>query len=60
MAYIRKTEDEYEIQGNYGYGYECVNTETTLKDARRSIREYKENERSIPFKVVKKRVKLDA
>jgi len=33
MAYQRKTTDEYEIQGNYGYnyGFECVTTEATRK-----------------------------
>lgn len=59
MAYIRKTRDEWEIQGNYGYGHgwECVNTETTWKDAKRSVSEYRANE-SAPFRVVKKRVRL--
>jgi len=57
MAYIRKTRDEWEIQGNYGFGWECVNTETTRKDANRSYKEYISNER-VPFRVVKKRVKI--
>ena len=57
MAYIRKTRDEWEIQGNYGQGWECVNTEATLEDARRSAKEYRANER-YPFKLVKKRVKI--
>lgn len=57
MAYIRKTRDEWEIQGNYGHGWECVNTEDTRQDAKRSVSEYRANE-SAPFRVVKKRVKL--
>jgi len=57
MAYIRKTRDEWEIQGNYGYGWECVNTEETWKDAKRSVAEYRANE-SAPFRIVKKRVRL--
>lgn len=59
MAYIRKTRDEWEIQGNYGYGHgwECVNTEDTRQDAKRSVAEYRANER-FPFRVVKKRVKI--
>lgn len=57
MAYIRKTHDEWEIQGNYGQGWECVNTEDTRQDAKRSYKEYIANER-VPFRVVKKRVKI--
>ena len=43
MAYIRKTRDEWHIMTNYGYGWECENVETTLADAKRSAREYREN-----------------
>lgn len=57
MAYIRKTRDEWEIQGNYGQGWECVNTEDTRQGAKRSVKEYRDNEH-YPFKLVKKRVKL--
>jgi len=28
---------------NYGYGWECENSEYTREDAKRSYREYKEN-----------------
>ena len=59
MAYIRKTRDEWEIQGNYGQGWECVNTETSQQDAKRSLGEYRSNEPYL-FKVVKKRVKIEA
>lgn len=58
MAYVRKTEDEYEIQGNYGFGFELVTTETTWKKAKESIKEYRENEPGTSFKIVKKRVKI--
>lgn len=58
MAYKRKTEDEYEILGNYGLGYELVTTETTWKDARAVLKEYRENEPGITFKCVKRRVKI--
>lgn len=57
MAYIRKTRDEWEIQGNYGQGWECVNTEDTRQGAKRSVKEYRDNEH-YPFKLVKKRIKL--
>jgi hypothetical protein len=43
MAYVRKTVDRWDIMTNYGYGWECENSEYTLKDAKRSLREYREN-----------------
>ena len=55
--YQRKTFDEFQIQGDYGYGYEEVASETTLAEARQRLKEYRENERGISFKIVKKRVK---
>lgn len=60
MPYQRKTQDVYEIQGNYGYGYgfECVNTETTRLKAKKSVREYRENEKGTTFRIVKKRIKI--
>lgn len=59
MAYVRKTEDEYEIQGCYQYGWECVTTEVTYRDAREQIRTYRANEPGVAFKIVHKRVKLN-
>jgi hypothetical protein len=56
MAYTRKTVDEWEIQQNYGQGWECANTETTYKDAKRSIKEYRENMGQYPTRMIKKRV----
>lgn len=41
--YTRKTYDEYQIHTNYGYGWEIENTEETLKDAKRSLQEYRDN-----------------
>ena len=55
--YRRKTFDEFQIQGNYGYGFEEVTSETTLAEARQRLKEYRDNERGISFKIVKKRVK---
>jgi hypothetical protein len=59
MPYTRKTRDEYEIQGHYGpqYGWECVTTEDTLKEARARLKEYRENE-PYPFRLVKRRVRI--
>ena len=41
--YNRKTVDRWDIMTNYGYGWECENSEYTQQDAKRSLREYKEN-----------------
>ena len=62
MAYIRKTVDEYEIQGYYGpqYGYEMVTVEETYKDAKAQLKCYRENEPGVSFRIVKKRVKKEA
>ena len=45
---------EYEIQGNYGYGWDTLTTEDTLKLAREQLITYGNNE-DIPLRV--KRVK---
>lgn len=57
MAYTRKTVDEYEVQGNYGQGWETVTTESTRTEARQRLREYNENE-AYPHRLIKKRVKI--
>ena len=57
MAYKRKTIDEYEVQGNYGYGFEALIMEDNFKAARENLKRYQENERGVSFKIVKKRVK---
>lgn len=41
--YKRKTIDRWDIETNYGYGWECENSEYTMEDAKRSYREYKDN-----------------
>lgn len=41
--YIRKTRDRWDIETNYGYGWETENSEYTRADAKRSLREYREN-----------------
>lgn len=57
MAYIRKTYDVYEIQGNCGCGWECETTELTWKDSKAQAKCYRENV-TYPIRIVKKRVKL--
>lgn len=56
---IRVTEDSYEVQGNYGYGWECVTAEPTYKEARARLKEYRENEGG-PFRIYKKRERIEA
>lgn len=60
--YIRKTRDEYAVQGYYGhtYGWEDVCTEETRKEAWQTLKEYRENELGTPFRIKKRRVKLEA
>lgn len=41
--YKRKTKDRWDIETNYGYGWETENSEYTREDARRSLKEYREN-----------------
>lgn len=43
MAYKRTTKDRWDIMTNWGYGWECENTEYTREDARRSFKEYRDN-----------------
>lgn len=58
MAYKRKTRDEYEVQGDYGQGWECVDTQLTLKEAHVSLKAYDENE-AVPHRIIKRRVMIN-
>ena len=55
--YIRKTEDEYVIQGHYGQGWEDDTVEATLKEAKARIKEYREN-MPYSYRIIKRRVKI--
>ena len=48
---------EYEIQGNYGHGWDLLTTEETLGEAHAQLATYRANER-IPLRI--KRVKVSA
>ncbi len=41
---------EYEIQGNYGYGWDLLTTEETLEEANATLSVYKRNEH-IPLRI---------
>lgn len=60
MAYERKTIDTWELQLNYGYGWEYTLTEYTKKEARERLKEYRENQPQYPARLVKKRVRKEA
>ena len=57
--YVRKTYDEYEVLGNYGYGWDVLTTCATLKEARDDLKAYRENEPSVPHKIEKRRVRIE-
>lgn len=58
MAYKRKTRDEWELQGNYGYGWDYLLTEDTRAEAIKQLRCYRENE-NVPLRIVKRRVPIE-
>lgn len=59
MAYIRTTEDEFQIHGNYSQGFEELTSETTWKEAKQCIKDYRENEPGVQFKIVTKRIQIE-
>jgi hypothetical protein len=58
--YIRKTETEYQLHVNYGYGHgwEHEISESSPKEIRDRRREYRENCPEYPTKIVVKRVPI--
>lgn len=60
MAYMRKTQDEFDIEQFCNGSWEVVNTEETWQGAKRSRAEYRENQPEYPVRIVKRRVKLEA
>lgn len=39
----RKTRDRWDIMTNYGYGWECECSEYSLKEAKTTLQEYRDN-----------------
>lgn len=56
MTYIRKTEDEYTLQGNYGYGYEDLTSADTWEEIKGYRKDYRENEPGTPLKIICRRI----
>lgn len=48
MKYERKTEDEYELLYDYGFGKEVLSRYSTLREARADRKAYIENEGICP------------
>ena len=59
MKKERKTFDEFEVQGNYGGGWECVCSEDTRREAVLQLRCYNENEPQYPHRLIKRRIKKE-
>lgn len=59
MAYIRKTEDEFDVEADYGQGWEIVTCEPTWQRARDRVKEYRENEGGT-YRIKKRRVPIAA
>jgi hypothetical protein len=60
MAYKRLTQDEYIVQGNYNYDneWEDLTAESTRKEAKKRLKEYRENEPQYSHRLIKRRVKI--
>lgn len=58
-TYIRKTRDEYQVQGDYGYGWEYLTAEATRGEALVMKRCYDQNEPGIPHRVKTVRVRKE-
>ncbi len=57
--YERKTRDEYDIETNYGYGWEVECCEFTMKEAKQRKKEYIENARGlVDIRIKKRRVPI--
>jgi len=54
---MKKQKYYYAVEGDYGHGhgYEEVTAEESFLEARERLREYRENEPGIPFRMMKKK-----
>lgn len=48
---------EYEVQGNYGYGWDLLTTENTKEEATDMKNCYDQNEPRVPHRIVRKIIK---
>lgn len=56
--YIRKTTDEWTVQGFYGslYGWEDLSCSDSFTEARDDIKSYRDNEPQYRYRLVKTRI----
>ena len=59
MSYKRKTRDYWDLEADYGHGWEVVTAADTFKEIQQLRKEYRENEPGVPFRIKKRREKLD-
>jgi len=57
--YQRKTRDEFVIEQFTAWGWELATTETSWRDARRCVREYRANQPEYPVRWRKVRVRIE-
>ena len=57
--YIRKTKDVHSIVSNYGYGFEETCGAESYSDAKRLLKEYRENQQEYAHKIRLKRVRIE-
>jgi hypothetical protein len=57
MAYVRKTQDEWHVQGRYERKWETVTIGETFTEARALLHDYRENE-SGPFRITLVRARI--
>lgn len=59
--YKRKTRDRWDIETNWGYGWDTECSEYTWPEAKKTAREYRENsDGRFSVRVIKRREKLEA
>lgn len=59
MTYIRKTADEWTVQGNYGCGWEDLTASDSRREAYDDLRAYRENESQYPHRIVCRRIPVE-
>ncbi len=59
MAYTRKTQDEWQMWSNYGYGWEHEISEDTWKEIRDRLKEYRANCPQGSFRAKKVRIQIE-
>lgn len=59
MARQRKTRDEWQVWGNYGYGWDEECSESTRSEGLQRLREYRENGNGV-YELRKRRIRIES